>query len=83
VAVRIVIGRRGRRLLFPLSACHIDIWQVPWAEFHSTQPVPVNLDGEPTEYASVRYEIIPFALGLILPDMCPLIGNMLPAENSI
>jgi lipid kinase YegS len=62
---------------------YVSYWQVPWAEFHSTQPVPVNLDGEPTEFASVRYEVVPLALGLILPAMCPLIRSLPPAEHSM
>lgn len=81
-ATQLLLAAREFEAL-PPDGRYVSYWQVPWAEFHSTQPVPVNLDGEPTEFASVRYEVIPLALELILPTMCPLIRSLLPAENSV
>ncbi|ADN74970.1 diacylglycerol kinase catalytic region [Ferrimonas balearica DSM 9799] len=47
--------------------------QVPWAEYHSDTPVPINLDGEPIETEKVRFEVCPGALDLVLPPDCPLL----------
>jgi lipid kinase YegS len=52
----------------------ISYFQAPWAEFHAASTVPVNLDGEPAQFASVRYEAVPAALRLIVPPDCPMIG---------
>lgn len=45
--------------------------QVPWAEFHPTEPLPINLDGEPVSFDRVRYEAVPGALRFIAPPDCP------------
>lgn len=45
--------------------------QVPWAEFHPTVPLAVNLDGEPACFGHVRYEAVPGAIRLIAPADCP------------
>ena len=45
--------------------------QVPWVEFHPTEPMPINLDGEPVNFASVRYQTVSGALRLIVPADCP------------
>jgi lipid kinase YegS len=52
---------------------YISYWQVPWANFDTVRPVPVNLDGEPAEFAQVRYEATPAAVRLIVPPDCPMI----------
>jgi diacylglycerol kinase family enzyme len=52
---------------------YISYWQVPWANFEAARPVPVNLDGEPTEFTQVRYEATPGAVRLIVPPDCPMI----------
>jgi len=46
---------------------------VPWANFVAARPVPVNVDGEPTEFTQVRYEATPGAVRLIVPPDCPMI----------
>src|SRR6202048_5593065 len=46
---------------------YISYWQVPWANFEAARPVPVNLDGEPTEFTQVRYGATPGAGRLIAP----------------
>ena len=35
---------------------YINYWQTPWAEVHTEEAIPVNLDGEPVQFSSVRYE---------------------------
>jgi lipid kinase YegS len=45
--------------------------QTPWAEFHPDHPVPINLDGEPVSFDSVRYEAVSGALQFIAPPDCP------------
>ena len=52
---------------------YISYWQVPWANFEAARRVPVNLDGEPTEFTQVRYEATPGAVRLIVSPDCPMI----------
>jgi len=51
---------------------YISYWQTPWAEVYPEESIPVNLDGEPVQFSSVRYEAVPRAIRLILPSGCPL-----------
>jgi lipid kinase YegS len=67
---------RELRLLSP-NGEFISYFQVPWAEFHAARAVPVNLDGEPTQFTSVRYEAVPGALPLIVPSGCPMVRSSL------
>jgi lipid kinase YegS len=53
---------------------YISYWQTPWVEVHSEEMVPVNLDGEPTEFSSVRYEAVSKAIRVIVPQNCPLLS---------
>ena len=53
---------------------YISYWQTPWAEVHTAEAIPVNLDGEPMQFSSVRYEAVPSAIRLILPPNCPLLS---------
>jgi diacylglycerol kinase family enzyme len=53
---------------------YISYWQTPWAEFHSKEVMPVNLDGEPVRFSSVRYEAVPKAIRLVVPPNCPLLS---------
>ncbi|HEY4258440.1 MAG TPA: lipid kinase YegS [Candidatus Udaeobacter sp.] len=52
---------------------YISYWQTPWAEVYPEEPIPVNLDGEPVQFSSVRYEAVPRAIRLIVPPNCPLL----------
>ena len=52
---------------------YISYWQTPWAEVYPEEAIPVNLDGEPVEFSSVRYEAVPKAVQLIVPPNCPLL----------
>ncbi len=53
---------------------YISYWQTPWAEVCSEEAIPVNLDGEPVRFSSVRYEAVPRAIRLIVPPKCPLLS---------
>ena len=53
---------------------YISYWQTPWAEVHSEEAIPVNLDGEPVRFSSVRYEAVPMAIQLVAPPACPLLS---------
>jgi len=53
---------------------YINYWQTPWAEVHTEEAIPVNLDGEPMEFSSVRYEAVPRAIRFIVPPNCPLLS---------
>jgi lipid kinase YegS len=53
---------------------YISYWQTPWAEVYPEEAIPVNLDGEPVEFSSVRYEAVPSAIRLIVPPNCPLLS---------
>ena len=53
---------------------YISYWQTPWAEVHTAEAIPVNLDGEPMQFSSVRYEAVPSAIRLIVPPNCPLLS---------
>jgi lipid kinase YegS len=50
---------------------YISYWQTPWLEVHPEEAIPVNLDGEPLRFSTVRYEAIPKAIQLIVPPNCP------------
>jgi lipid kinase YegS len=53
---------------------YISYWQTPWAEVYPEEAVPVNLDGEPMQFSSVRYEAVPGAIRVIVPPNCPLLS---------
>jgi len=53
---------------------YISYWQTPWAEVYPDEVIPVNLDGEPVRFSSVRYEAVPKAIRLIVPRNCPLLS---------
>ena len=53
---------------------YISYWQTPWVEVHSEELMPVNLDGEPVQFSSVRYEAVPNAIRLVAPPNCPLLS---------
>ncbi len=53
---------------------YVSYWQVPWAEVQTDKPIPVNLDGEPVRFSSVRYEAVSRAIQLIVSPNCPLLS---------
>lgn len=58
----------------PSDGEYISYWQTPWLEVHPEEAIPVNLDGEPLRFSSVRYEVVPKAISLIVPPNCPLLS---------
>jgi lipid kinase YegS len=54
---------------------YISYWQTPWVEVHPEEMIPVNLDGEPVKFSSVRYEAVSKAIRVILPPNCPLLST--------
>ncbi len=48
-------------------------FQTPWLEAESDAVIPLNLDGEPYESRNIRFEILPGAIDLVLPEDCPLL----------
>jgi lipid kinase YegS len=59
----------------PRDGAYISYWQTPWLEVHPEQAIPVNLDGEPLRFSTVRYEAVPKAIQLIVPPNCQLISQ--------
>lgn len=53
---------------------YISYWQTPWIEVYPEETIPVNLDGEPVRFSTVRYEAVPRAIRLIVPSNCPLLS---------
>jgi lipid kinase YegS len=72
-ALALLIAARELQELSP-DGEYINYWQTPWAEVHTEEAIPVNLDGEPMQFSSVRYEAVPKAIRLIVPPDCPLLS---------
>src|SRR6266487_1862176 len=53
---------------------YISYWQTPWAEVYPEEAIPVNLDGEPVQFSSVRYEAVTKAIRLVVPPKCQLLS---------
>ncbi len=75
-AVALLTAARELQQLSP-DGEYISYWQTPWVEVQPEDTIPVNLDGEPVEFSSVRYEAIPRAIQLIVPPNCPLLSATL------
>jgi lipid kinase YegS len=59
----------------PSDGEYIFYWQTPWLEVHPEEAIPVNLDGEPLSFSTVRYEAVPKAIQLIVPRNCQLLSR--------
>jgi lipid kinase YegS len=59
----------------PPDGEYISYWQTPWLEVHPEEEIPVNLDGEPLRFSTVRYEAVPKAIQLIVPPNCELLSQ--------
>jgi len=59
----------------PSDGEYISYWQTPWLEVHPEEAIPVNLDGEPLSFSTVRYEAVPKAISLIVPSNCQLLSR--------
>ncbi len=45
--------------------------QTPWMESESEQRIPINLDGEPYSSKKIRFEVLPSAIDLVIPENSP------------
>jgi lipid kinase YegS len=75
-AIALLTAARELQELSP-DGEYISYWQTPWAEAYPEETIPVNLDGEPVQFSSVRYEAVPRAIRLIVPPNCPLLSAKL------
>ncbi|TDK24311.1 lipid kinase YegS [Luteimonas aestuarii] len=48
--------------------------RLPWVEIESTEPLSLNLDGEPVEATRFRIECVPKRVRMHLPVDCPLLA---------
>jgi diacylglycerol kinase family enzyme len=81
----------GRQRTFPPSAVaqvvaellaghgdgdYVERMRVPWMEVVAPAPIPVNLDGEPMNDTTFRFECVPGCIRMVLPASCPCLkGN--------
>lgn len=49
--------------------------RLPWVEIKSSQGLDINLDGEPLQGDSLRFEVLPAALRVHLPPDSPLLSH--------
>ncbi len=49
----------------------VKYFKTPWIESESDEYIPVNLDGEPYKNRKIRFEVLPHAIDLVLPENCP------------
>jgi len=54
-----------------VSGKFIKYRQTPWIVSNSENIIPVNLDGEPYSSKQIRFEVIPSAIDLVLPEDSP------------
>jgi lipid kinase YegS len=59
----------------PPDGEYVSYFQTPWIEVHPEETIPVNLDGEPLRFSTVRYEAVPKSISLIVPVNCPLLSQ--------
>jgi len=57
------------------SGTYVKRFQKAWVESIPYQKRSVNLDGEPYEADTIRFEVIPGEIMLILPKECPTLKN--------
>ncbi len=56
-----------------VSGEYIKRFRVPWVEWCSDSEMPINLDGEPIARKRIRFEVVPKAISLVLPENSPII----------
>ena len=49
--------------------------RLPWLELESPEAIQLNLDGEPISGTKLRFEVLPGALELCLPEETPILGS--------
>jgi lipid kinase YegS len=58
-----------------LSGEYVKRFRVPWVEWRSEEDIPINLDGEPISAKQIRYEVLPNAIKMVLPENCPMVTS--------
>lgn len=53
---------------------YVKRYRVPWVEWESDVEMPINLDGEPISTKKIRFEVLPAAIKMVLPENCPMIS---------
>ena len=67
------LGQVLKELTTPdINGVYVKRFKVPWAEWESEIEMPINLDGEPIKTRKIRFEVLPGAIQLVLPEKCPL-----------
>jgi lipid kinase YegS len=59
----------------PPDGEYISYFQTPWIEVHPEESIPVNLDGEPLRFSTVRYAAVPKAISVVVPSNCQLLSQ--------
>jgi len=54
---------------------YVKRYRLPWAEWESEVEMPINLDGEPVKAKKIRFEVLPGAIKLVLPENCSIIKS--------
>lgn len=55
------------------SGEYVRRYRVPWVEWESEVEMPINLDGEPIATKKIRFEVLPGAIKLVLPEDSPVV----------
>ena len=58
-----------------IDGAYVRRFQTSWLTFSSDTVAPTNLDGEPYHRDSIRFEVIPNAINLIVPEDCPCLES--------
>jgi len=56
-----------------INGTYVKRFQTSWVDFSSDVATPINLDGEPYQHSKIRFEVVPNAIDLVVPDDCPCI----------
>ena len=56
-----------------INGDYVKRYRIPWAEWESDVEMPTNLDGEPVVAKRIRFDVIPGAIKLVLPESCQLL----------
>ncbi len=60
----------------------VKLFQTKWVEMSAQDKIaPFNLDGEPYRSKVIRFEAVPGAIDLVLPEFCPLLKEAQPAPD--
>jgi lipid kinase YegS len=74
-------GERAGALRDLLKEGKTSLWRravtarIPWLELEAPEPMQVNLDGEPISGTKLRFEVLPGALRVCLPENIPVVAR--------